>query len=427
MILEEVESRKKALAESGYGSYGIYRQAGKRDMPQLLILIDNIGNLRDMYEKYDDTILMLCRDGISVGISVIVTTSQTSRLGYRYLSNFSQNVCFHCTNSGEYSSVFDKCKLEPDENPGRFIISLDRKIYEGQCFEAFSAENDSQKIEVIGSFVDEVNEKFKDAHISRIPVMPAVVNREYFDSVGFVPGEPYENAVAVSYLTTELLKLDLVQDEFLGMIGSPEHGLYDFIDYLLISLLQKRNEHPVEIRIIDKIDRHFEMYKRFEDNVLHTIIPANITGFVTDIETVMAERYKKRISGQDIADEHGLMVLLINNQECYEMIDRDPLAPAMFQNLTGKYRQMGFCVIMAQLPNASMAYGAPTCIRAARDILKSFLFCNLEEQRNVDFTSNVIKEYSKPLGKNECYYVEGSHVNKLRTVRVEAEKEVEVI
>ena len=417
MINEEVEKRKKILAESGYGSYSIYRQSGHRDLPQIILMIDNFGNLKELYEKYVDVFLMLFRDGNSVGITVVTTVTQASRIGYKYIANFGQMLAYHCASSAEYSSLFEKCKMEPDDTPGRFLISIDRTIYEGQTYEAFDAEDDSKRIEIIDEYIESVNERFKDSKIRRIPIMPNVVGRAYFDEIGYQAKAPYEIPVGVDYLTTSLKSIDLMEYDFLGMLGVKEHGLYDMEDYIISTLLERRKEHPVEIRILDRIDRHFEWTKKYEDNVLYTLNPGNAPFFVKDIEQVMAERYNNKLAGKNVEDEHGMMVLFINNQDCYSAIDNNAEASQMFARLTNKYRQMGLCIIMGQLPNTGLSYGAAQCIKNARDALRFFMFCNLDEQRNLDFSMSVTREFSKALTTNEGYYVEGSHITKLRTVK----------
>lgn len=427
IISEEVEKRKKILADSGYGSYSIYRQSGHRELPQIILMIDNFGNLKELYENYIDIFLMLLRDGNSVGITVVTTITQASRMGYKYLANFGQMLAYHCASSQEYSNLFEKCKLEPDDTPGRFLISIDRTIYEGQTYEAFDAESDSQRIEIIDEYIESVNERFKDFKISRIPVLPSVVGDEYFNEVGFRTTKPYEVPVGMDYLTTDLKVLDLMTNDFLGMIGLQEHGLYDVEDYIISTLLKRRKEHPVELRIIDRIDRHFEWTKKYEDNVLYTFDPRNAPYFIQDIEEVMAKRYTDKLSGKDIEDEHGLMVLFINNQDAYNAIDGNAKAMQMLSRLANNYRQLGMCIIMGQMPNTGLGYGAAASIKAARDALRFMIFCNLDEQRTVEVSMSVQREYAKPLANNEAYFVEGTHFTKLRTVKPSDENDEEVL
>jgi S-DNA-T family DNA segregation ATPase FtsK/SpoIIIE len=45
------------------------------------------------------------------------------------------------------------------------------------------------------------------------------------------------------------------------------------------------------------------------------------------------------------------------------------------------------------------------------------MFCNLDEQRTIEVSITVSKEFAKPLVANEAYFVEGSHITKLRTVK----------
>jgi S-DNA-T family DNA segregation ATPase FtsK/SpoIIIE len=111
------------------------------------------------------------------------------------------------------------------------------------------------------------------------------------------------------------------------------------------------------------------------------------------------------------------MVLFINNQDAYSAIDSDAQAMQMMRQLASNYRQLGMCIIMGQLPNTGLGYGAAPSIKVARDALRFMMFCNLDEQRTIEVSITVSKEFAKPLVANEAYFVEGSHITKLRTVK----------
>lgn len=48
LLQEEVVRRKEILAESGVSSFTAYKEAGMRDLPQIVVFIDNLTALRDV-------------------------------------------------------------------------------------------------------------------------------------------------------------------------------------------------------------------------------------------------------------------------------------------------------------------------------------------------------------------------------------------
>ena len=79
------------------------------------------------HSSYDDSILFLSREGQGVGLSLIMTTAtQTNALNYKTLSNYGTRIAYSCNDSGEYMNLFDRCKVEPKDVPGRGLCSLEK-------------------------------------------------------------------------------------------------------------------------------------------------------------------------------------------------------------------------------------------------------------------------------------------------------------
>ena len=96
LLQTETAKRKEILARSGVSSFVAYKEAGYHDLPQIVVIIDNLTALKEMYLQDQDYLLPLCRDGIAVGISFIVANVQTSGIGYRYLNNFEGRIALFC-------------------------------------------------------------------------------------------------------------------------------------------------------------------------------------------------------------------------------------------------------------------------------------------------------------------------------------------
>ena len=78
MLWEEMETRKEKLLSVGVSSFVAYKEAGRTDMKQIVLIIDNLTALKELYFQDDDELLNLCREGITVGISIVIANAQTA-------------------------------------------------------------------------------------------------------------------------------------------------------------------------------------------------------------------------------------------------------------------------------------------------------------------------------------------------------------
>lgn len=120
-------------------------------------MIDNLTALKELYFQDDDELLNLCREGLTVGISIVIANSQTAGIGYKYLSNFSARMSLYCNDSNEYSSLFDHCSERIDSIPGRAIVEIDKKHFECQSYLAFTGEKEIDRVKEIKKYITEAN------------------------------------------------------------------------------------------------------------------------------------------------------------------------------------------------------------------------------------------------------------------------------
>lgn len=66
----EIAIRKRKFFELGVSSYAAYRDAGKNDLPRIVLMIDNFTALRELYLMDTDPIQAICQNGITYGICV---------------------------------------------------------------------------------------------------------------------------------------------------------------------------------------------------------------------------------------------------------------------------------------------------------------------------------------------------------------------
>ncbi len=415
MIMEELTRRKEILSDKGYSSFSVYRECGEKELSQIIIFIDNVGAFRSEYEKYEEALMTLCREGLAVGITVVVTATQANGIGYRYMANFSKRIALYCNESSEYSHLFDRCRIQPDNNPGRFLVELNKEIFEGQSFLAFSAEKESEKIVQIDRFIEDINQKFKGRGVKKVPVLPKVLTQEVLEQIPADMSKPYTIRTGLDYVTLEPRTINLMRNNSIGILAKEHAGGTNFLNYMIAKLLSEAEKAPVQIRILDNVDKKLAHWSRFDKNVKYSFNPVMAEEFINEIDGVLSERYDRKMNGEAVEETYELYVLIINATELYTSLSSQNKLCEKFAKIFGIYKGFGAASILAKLPNSSMSFSIPPFLRCARGNMNLFVFYQLAEQKAFEFPQSILRENAKALEVGDAYEMEGTQLAKLKT------------
>ncbi|MCI8937117.1 MAG: type VII secretion protein EssC [Lachnospiraceae bacterium] len=421
MIMEELNRRKDLLSEKGFGSYSVYRESGAQDLPQIILMLDNMAVFRELFPKYEEAFLTLSREGIAVGITIVATSMQANAMGMRMIANFGKRLALYATDAAVYGQVFDRCKIKPDNTPGRFITEIDKEVYEGQCFAAFEAEKENEKMEEIDRFIAAVNEKYKGSSAARMEVLPEIVTGEYLRSKDALAGTdgktrlPYTIAVGVDYLSIEIKRISLLENNVWGILEKEHVGSTNFVKYVIQSLVDHAKEEPVQIRIVDHISRKLDLWGAYPDIVQYSYNPAQVMEYVAEMVQILEERYQRMMDGKEQEGPKDQLVLLINSAEAYKLLGENLKAQGLYNKMVGQYRGLGMSLILGKLPNVSLNFNMPLTIKTVRDGMNVFIFQNIGEQRLLEIPPNVGREYAKNLEVGDAYLIEGTNLSKIKT------------
>lgn len=415
MIMEELEHRKDTLSEKGYGSYAVYRESGESEIPQIILMLDNMAAFRETFPQYEEAFLTLCREGVAVGISVVVTSTQANAMGFRILSNFGKRIALYSNDSSTYGQLFDRCRIKPDNTAGRFLTEIDKEIYEGQSFVAFESEKESSKMKEIDKFITDINEKHKGSSAAKFEVLPEIVTKAYLKEKEPESRLPYAITVGVDYLSIGIKTINIAENNIWGVLEKEHSGTSNFMKYLIQSLVDHAKEEPVQIRIVDHISRKLDKWSEYKDIIKYSSNPAQIIEYVTEMAEILEERYQQMLDGNVESGKRELLVLLINSAEAYNILGGNYKALDIYSKIVSQCRGLGIFIILGKLPNASINFGMPPVIKASREGMNVFIFQNISEQRIVDVPVAVVREYSKNLEVGDAYLIEGTNLTKIKT------------
>ncbi len=122
-FMTELSERKKRFSGMGIGSYKEYVQHAS-DCPALLLVIDNFVAFYESYDRFEDELSVLTREGASYGIYTVITANGSGDLRSRLRQNFSTGIGLQMPDRFEYEAVVgDHTEIVPGgKTPGRGLI-----------------------------------------------------------------------------------------------------------------------------------------------------------------------------------------------------------------------------------------------------------------------------------------------------------------
>lgn len=403
-MINEINKRKDILSELGISSYSAYRESGKNDLKQIVIMIDNIGAFRDMYLEYDEELLTIAREGSSVGICLVVTAIQTSGLGFRYMSNFPKRIALYCNDSGEYLSIFERCRNSPDQNPGRCLICLEKNIYEGQIYIAFSAAREIDRVKEIRAFIESINEKDKGGGAGLIARVPGELTRQSLNEMLKEELQPYAIPIGVNHQTLEVDTINLADFNVLGICDSNNKYGQKFVKRIIDELFEREDEHPVNIYVFDDLS---ERLKEYRDKVcMYTTDEA----MVDDVIVSICESVKDKQS------YYPYECVIINSKRVLDILGEDNELYELCKQTLIEYSDKGISFIMSDLPNESIYENSSQFVKLLNNACNLLIFEQLSNIKITELGIGIENKFNKKTVKDEdAWFKCGSYFGLYRT------------
>lgn len=221
LIVEEIEKRKRIFLKNSVNSLVAYRESVSDDLPAIIIAIDNIVPIFDLYPDLENFFVMLARDGATYGIYMVYTANSTSGVRYKVMQNIKGAVAFELTDKGDYATVVGRLdNMSLPKITGRAFFKGNPPV-EFQSALYMTGSSDREMSINLQKIVSQMNSSWNGNRPRPIPVMPDEVSLEmlkeqYVDRT-VVP-------VGVDYSNINTLYFDLSENYSLLISGSMKSG-----------------------------------------------------------------------------------------------------------------------------------------------------------------------------------------------------------
>lgn len=293
IINRELDRRKKLLSEHGVGTIALYREVTGKQEPTMVILMDSYESMKD--EPYETDLFKLfmriSREGLSIGVHLIITASRQNNLRAQLYSNFKHQLTLPQNDISEVRDIVGATPLAStmEDIKGRALMKRD-EVDVVQFALPVAGDNDIQIINNLRDQVQSLKEMWTGHTPAGIPMVPdelteaAFYGREDVAALldeGKVPlGLDLENVQPLSW--------DLIKGNLL-YIFEQEWQKLNIINTMLLSfeklhfdsILLTTSKSQKQSRISNEIDSPLgrknaieEMYDLVSENIdLDEVLP----------------------------------------------------------------------------------------------------------------------------------------------------------
>lgn len=431
MMREEVDKRKDAFSRLGVGSYEAYLGAmSTRPLPRVLVMIDNMVAFKEMYQEYEDDLLNLCREGLALGITLVVTAKQTAGLSYRYMGNFATRVAFNCTEASEYSNVFDRCQIRPQNFQGRGLISIQKIVYEFQAVLPFDGivertqeevrRSESKRIEQIKAFIADVAKKYGNIKAKAVPEIPATLTNDYWSDPSY-KFEQFIVPIGLTYNEIEPVTLDLTHVGSLGIIGRECFGKSNLVRIIMNYLQAHVFDFSCEAYLIDSYDRQL---KEFETFGFVEQLSIDCGDFEEIIQTFSDKAHDRMeiLRAGDSLDNLPLMLCIVQNTQIFAPGVVTKAVSDKFKKILSDGKQLKMCFIFSNLDNNG-EFSASDMVKITRELGQYVLLddlANIKLFGSGKFTPADLRQFKKQLLVGDGYmYNARDGLEKIKLVKAD--------
>ena len=309
MLQREMENRKVLFSEYG-GDYGNYCKNSDKQLPNIVVIMNNYSAFAEQYEDYVEAFSLLTRECVKYGIYFAVTVNSANGIRYKTAQNFKIVFTMQLNDASDYQMIVGKTDgLIPSKYKGRGLVALDR-VYEFQT--AYCSDTDEPQ-EFIRGFCSSLNESGA-TRAKRIPVLPDRVDFAYIkDEMAGLHQVP----VGVSKKSLYIMKAD-----FRNRVVYPVLSQELYVTAPFVNELKKVLKAITEIKIIDS-----EQVLSSRQEGDEWIRKADYESFVVDLFNDMVERnntYKdSKLDATSLDKFEEKTYIIVGLKRFYDMLSDD--------------------------------------------------------------------------------------------------------
>lgn len=228
-IEKRMNENAKILESRNY--YTVAAKTPEAAPPHIFLIIENINAFLadERYASYQDLLIRFCRDGLSKGLTVVITGNEVTGIS-RLLANFGQKIAFELSGDS-YTEVFNTRVNKPMRLPGRGLVNLKSEVFEFQCFMPFPVEDDD---DAIRDLVEKVSGYPNDHAMVAFGDTLTWQNYPDYCANGYTTASRMDDVVVgLDYFEHKPVKVNIGESRSIAIYGKRKFGKSNLLKLLL--------------------------------------------------------------------------------------------------------------------------------------------------------------------------------------------------
>lgn len=231
LLMSILDQRKQEFAKKEVGNISSYRENYSVKIPDVFLVVDNLGTMLKMYPDAESAVITLVSSGANYGIYLVATATTANSVSWKITQNIKNTVALQMIDNNDYTGLVGRSKEGLPPVPGRGFLKGNPPL-EFQTALPVRAENEKEINSVIRQTGARMAEKWTGALPEVIPEMPEVI--------------PYGS------IATQKVALGLSTESITPVIYDPEKQ-----HYLLISGIEQSGKSNLLIAVAMQIKDAF--------------------------------------------------------------------------------------------------------------------------------------------------------------------------
>lgn len=313
ILTREIESRKKLCLDFDVQNIHLYETQQNEVIPRIFIVVDNYQVLKEVNEEFYEYFEKLARDGYSVGIYLMFSTTKYSTTKPQLLNSVKTKLTLYQDDSGDDISIVGRTKFPINQSQKGRVLIKDGSAYQMQIYSPVMFENDVVLNENIRALVNSVDEKFSGEYPRPIPEQPTEFYLYQMDDYVSERGDEIKLGLTLS---------DVTQYGFphlpvlLPIIGPSKSGKTNMIQIILSQL----DLEQTKLCIIDTNKNKFN-YLRGNDNVLYANDKISFESLHSSLFNKVEQRQKEATIAMETGDATSVEEVIAEMEEVVVIID----------------------------------------------------------------------------------------------------------
>ena len=172
IITEEMKQRKKLFAEMMVQNIDVYNKTAEEPLKVIVIVVDNYDVVKEVGTEFEDFLVKLSRDGVGLGIYMIVTATRLNGIKYTALNNFKTKIAGYLVDKTEANSLVGRSAYQIPEIEGRVLVKYENSVNLMQIYSMVNFKNEVEYNVGIKELINAIGMMYPTMRAPRIPVLP---------------------------------------------------------------------------------------------------------------------------------------------------------------------------------------------------------------------------------------------------------------